>query len=87
MGKIREELIAQFEFRPVYADEENLRDEFFTDTSLHNPNGKYLMILSLAVLTCVPANVKLYQKMGFEDCGDSDSAWGGEKWHEMKYIL
>lgn len=45
------------------------REEFFTDTSLHNPNGK------------------LYQKMGFEDCGDSDSAWGGEKWHEMKYIL
>ena len=31
-------------------DEEHLRDEFFTDISLHNPKGSFLMILSVAVL-------------------------------------
>ena len=34
----------------IATDESSLRDEFFTDTSLHNPEGKYLMILSVAVL-------------------------------------
>lgn len=34
----------------IATDEEHLRDEFFTDTSLHNPKGKYVMILSVAVL-------------------------------------
>lgn len=97
----------------IATDEHHLRDDFFTNTSLHNPKGEYLMILSLAVLpeyqrqgiaralmdellkgqrgtgrkaavlTCVPANVKLYKKMGFSDLGVSDSAWGGELWHEM----
>ena len=91
----------------IATDEHHLRDDFFTETSLHNPEGKYMMILSLAVLpeyqrqgiaralmeellkgqmgtkrkaavlTCVPANVELYKKMGFSDQGVSDSAWGG----------
>lgn len=34
----------------IATDEEHLRDEFFTDTRLHNPRGKYVMILSVAVL-------------------------------------
>ena len=34
----------------IATDESSLRDEFFTDTSLHNPQGKYIMILSVAVL-------------------------------------
>lgn len=34
----------------IASDECHLRDEFFTNTSLHDPEGKYLMILSLAVL-------------------------------------
>lgn len=34
----------------IATDERKLRDEFFTDTSLHNPQGKQVMILSLAVL-------------------------------------
>lgn len=101
----------------IATDECHLRDDFFTNTSLHNPGGKYLMILSLAVLpqyrnrriattlmkellssqmgkgrkaavlTCVPANVALYKKMGFADQGVSDSSWGGEMWHEMTYSL
>lgn len=34
----------------VSTDEYSFRDEFFTDTSLYDPNGKNIMILSLAVL-------------------------------------
>ena len=79
----------------------------------HNPNGKNVMICSVAVLpqyqgrgiaremvrellleqrklgkkcailTCVPGKVKMYKKFGFMDRGESQSTWGGEKWHEM----
>ena len=31
-------------------DEPKLRDEFFTDAGLHNPNGKNIMLLGLDVL-------------------------------------
>lgn len=31
-------------------DEDSFRDEFFTEPDLHNPNGKNIMLLSLAVL-------------------------------------
>jgi len=34
----------------IATDEMQLRDEFFTDTSLHNPEGNVLMILGLDVL-------------------------------------
>lgn len=91
----------------------SLRDELFTDTSLHDPDGKNVMICSVvvlpeyqkrgiaremmrkflqnqkdqgkreAILTCVPGKVEMYEKFGFIDRGDSDSVWGGEKWHEM----
>lgn len=97
--------------------EEKLRDEFFTDTSNHDPAGENVMILSLAVLpqyrdrgiarslmeellasqevngrkmavlTCIPANIGLYRKLGYTDCGVSASEWGGELWHEMRYYF
>lgn len=98
-------------------DEQSLRDELFTDTSLHDPEGKNVMICSVAVLpeyqkqgiargmmkeflwrqkiagkkqailTCVPGKVSMYQKFGFTDRGESESSWGGEKWHEMWCVL
>ncbi|MDO4288486.1 MAG: GNAT family N-acetyltransferase [Eubacterium sp.] len=34
-------------------------------------------------LTCAASKVKMYEKFGFVDLGISDSAWGGEVWHEM----
>lgn len=34
----------------IATDEASLRDAFFTDISLHNPQGKNIMILSVAVL-------------------------------------
>lgn len=94
-------------------NEWNLRDELFTDTSLHDPKGSNVMICSVsvlpeyrkqgiaremmreflhrqqamgkkqAVLTCVPGKVKMYEKFGFTDRGESESTWGGEQWHEM----
>ena len=101
----------------IATDETLFRDEFFTDASLHDPDGRVLMILGLdvrpeyrkqglgrelvfnccrreqakgrhmAVLTCLPRLVKMYEKMGFEDRGESNSTWGGEKWHEMQRVL
>lgn len=94
-------------------DEDTLRDELFTNTELHDPNGKNIMICSVAVLpeyqrqgiarammkeflkrqkemgreqavlTCVPEKVGMYAKFGYTDRGESESSWGGEKWHEM----
>lgn len=39
------------------------------------------------VLTCLPDKVKMYEKFGFNDMGESASEWGGEKWHEMDIRL
>ena len=39
------------------------------------------------VLTCLKEKVDMYKKFGFMDCGIANSTWGGEEWHEMKYIL
>lgn len=41
----------------------------------------------LLLLTCLDFRVPMYERMGFLDLGISDSAWGGEQWHEMKRIL
>lgn len=37
----------------------------------------------IVLLTCLPAKVNMYKKMGFRDKGISNSTWGGEQWHEM----
>ena len=37
-------------------------------------------------LTCLEDKVEMYRKMGFEDLGMSASVWGGEAWHEMRWI-
>lgn len=98
-------------------DEEKLRDDFFRDAGLHDPNGENVMLLGLdvlpgyrrqglaseimaryverekkkgrkmLVLTCLEEKVGMYEKMGFEDLGMSQSSWGGEKWHEMRCML
>lgn len=39
------------------------------------------------LLTCLQEKVKMYEKMGFTDCGIAASAWGGEEWHEMRYTI
>lgn len=101
----------------IATNEGTLRDEFFTEPTLHDPNGKNVMILSVAVLpeyrgqgiaremmrtylsrendrhrkmivlTCLEGKVKMYEKFGFRDCGESGSSWGGEQWHEMVCVL
>ena len=39
------------------------------------------------ILTCLEHLVEMYKKMGYIDLGKANSTWGGEKWHEMVYIL
>ncbi len=41
----------------------------------------------MVTLTCLDSKVKMYARMGFQDRGLSGSAWGGEQWHEMSYVL
>lgn len=101
----------------IATDECEFRDEFFTDATLHNIEGKNVMLLGLDVLpeyrgqglgrelvnqyvqrekakgrqeiflTCLEEKVEMYKKFGLIDCGIANSTWGGEEWHEMKYIL
>lgn len=40
-----------------------------------------------ALLTCLESKVKMYEKMGYEDLGMANSSWGGERWHEMRYMI
>ena len=42
---------------------------------------------SMLLLTCFAEKVKMYEKMGFTDLGISASVWGGEEWHEMKFVI
>lgn len=97
----------------IATDETVFRDEFFSDAGLHDPKGRYVMLLGLdvlpeyrghglaaeimsrylqrekergreaIVLTCLEALVPMYEKMGFQNQGISNSVWGGEQWHEM----
>ncbi|MCD8326269.1 MAG: GNAT family N-acetyltransferase, partial [Lachnospiraceae bacterium] len=39
------------------------------------------------ILTCLPAKVAMYEKMGFENAGISASLWGREQWYEMSMTL
>ena len=66
----------------VPTDEEAFRDEFFTDISLSNPEGKNIMLLGLDVRPEY-RKVKMYEKFGFTDLGQANSTWGGEAWHAM----
>ena len=82
----------------VPTDEEAFRDEFFTDISLSNPEGKNILGRELVsrycqreaqkgrkklFLTCLDEKVKMYEKFGFTDLGQANSTWGGEAWHAM----
>lgn len=52
-GVSASQLLEQFDFRTIKqeeADETKLRDEFFVDAGLHDPNGKNIMILGVDVL-------------------------------------
>lgn len=101
----------------ICTNESVFRDEFFKDVSLHNPDGKNIMLVGLEVLpeyrglglarelmsqciqmerkkekeivflTCLPEKIKMYEKMGFCDDGIANSTWGGEEWHQMRYVI
>lgn len=42
---------------------------------------------SKVILTCLESKVSMYEKMGFQNDGISDSVWGGEQWYEMSCAL
>ena len=101
----------------IATNDHRFKDEFFTDASLHDPEGSNEMLLGLdvlpeyrmqglardlvsnycrreqarkrsrLVLTCLASKVEMYEKFGFRDLGESQSVWGGEKWHEMDIML
>ena len=101
----------------IATNEAVFRDEFFTDISLNDPDGKNIMLLGLDVLpeyrrrglasqivkiyaakeaargrkrlilTCLEDKIKMYEGMGFEDLGISNSTWAGESWHDMDLRL
>ena len=59
-------------------DDEILKDEFFTDASLHNPEGKNVMLLGLDVLPEYRSQGlarELVRRYLERECG--------EEWHEM----
>ena len=84
-------------------DEEAFRDEFFTDITVHNPEGKNIFLLGLDVrpeyrrqglareimnqYVKREQKVEMYKKMGYKDEGISASVWGDEEWHEMSYAF
>lgn len=41
----------------------------------------------LLILTCLEDKLPMYEKMGYQNYGLSDSTWGGEVWYEMGYTL
>lgn len=41
----------------------------------------------MLILTCLKSKIKMYEKMGFRNCGVAGSSWGGEQWYEMNYVL
>lgn len=45
-------------------------------------NGRRILLL-----TCLQNKVKMYEKMGFQDEGIANSAWGGNQWHEMRCVI
>ena len=64
-------------------DEVVLKDEFFTDAGLHNPEREWGRGRKEIILTCLESKVAMYEKFGFKDKGIAQSTWGGEEWHEM----
>lgn len=39
------------------------------------------------ILTCLQSKIKMYEKMGFQNQGLSESFWGSERWYEMSMVL
>ena len=101
----------------IATDGEDFTDDYFIDASLHEKDGKNIMICGICVrpeyqrqglarelvheycqrerkkgrrkliLTCKEQKVKMYKSFGFEDKGEADSSWGGQKWRLMDIIL
>lgn len=67
---------------PEYRRQGIAREMMYEYLRRENEKGRRFIIL-----TCLANKVRMYKKLGFRDYGESNSSWGGEKWHEMVYIL
>lgn len=75
-------MLLGLDVRPEYRGQGLAREIMREYVSREQKNGRHMLIL-----TCLPDKVRMYEKMGFLDKGISNSAWGGEQWHEMSRVL
>lgn len=67
---------------PEYRRQGLAREIVFQYLRRENERGRKRVIL-----TCLQSKCKMYEKMGFQNNGIADSAWGDEQWYEMRYVL
>lgn len=75
-------MILGLDVLPQYRRQGLGRELVFRYLRRERENGRKMLLL-----TCLQSKVKMYEKMGFSDCGIANSTWGGEGWHEMSYKL
>lgn len=67
---------------PEYRGQGLAREIVFQYLRRESEKGREMLFL-----TCLKSKVKMYERMGFHNRGESASSWGGEKWVEMSYVL
>ena len=67
---------------PKYRGQGLAREIMSRYLSREQENGRRMVLL-----TCLESKVEMYIKMGYHNNGIAASAWGGEQWYEMRYLL
>ena len=67
---------------PEYRGQGLARELMYKYLCRERENNRHIVLL-----TCLPAKINMYNKMGFRDEGISNSTWGGEQWHEMSCVI
>lgn len=67
---------------PEYRGQGLARELMYKYLCRERENNRHIVLL-----TCLPAKINMYKKMGFRDEGISNSTWGGEQWHEMSCVI
>ncbi|MDE7184442.1 MAG: GNAT family N-acetyltransferase [Lachnospiraceae bacterium] len=67
---------------PAYRGQGLAREIMYQYLRRESENGRKMVFL-----TCLQSKVKMYTKMGYMNKGISRSAWGGEQWYDMAYVL
>ena len=67
---------------PAYRGQGLAREIMYAYLRREHENGRKMI-----ALTCLKPKVKMYTRMGYQNKGISQSAWGGEQWYDMVYVL